>query len=76
VMTLVWGFGLLVDFAASVALIYMMSVHDYLIVGPILGYGTMGGLALWTITYRRHRTRHAAAIREQAAKPDGLDRGQ
>ena len=76
VMTLVWGFGLLIDFAASVALIYMMSVHDYLIVGPILGYGTMGGLALWTIAYRRHRTRHAAAIREQAAKPDGLDRGQ
>ena len=60
VMTLVWGFGLLADVGISVALIYALSVSDYLIVGPILGYATMGGLALWTVWYRRHRTRLAA----------------
>jgi hypothetical protein len=65
VMTLVWGFGLLADFALSVVLIYSLSVADYLIVGPILGYGAMGGLALWTILYRRYRTRYADKVRAQ-----------
>ena len=56
VMTLVWGFGLLADVAVSVGLIYALPVRTYLIAGPLLGYATMGGLALWTVWYRRHRT--------------------
>lgn len=56
VMTLVWGFGLLADVAVSVGLIYALPVATYLIAGPLLGYATMGGLALWTVWYRRHRT--------------------
>lgn len=67
VMTLVWGFGLLADFLVSVALIYTLSIEQYLVVGSILGYATMGGLALWTILYRRHRTLYARAARAQAA---------
>ena len=63
IMTLVWGFGLLADFAISVVLIYTLSVTEYLIVGPILGYTTMGGLTLWTILYRRHRTRQGDRLR-------------
>lgn len=63
VMTLAWGFGLLADFAISVPLIYSLSIAHYLVVGPILGYATIGGLTLWTILYRRYRTRHAAAVR-------------
>ena len=60
VMTVVWGVGLLAQTAVACALVYSMSIADYLIVSPILGYGTMGGLALWTILYIR-RKRQAAA---------------
>jgi hypothetical protein len=62
VMTLVWGFGLLADFAVSVLLIESMSVADYLVAGPIVGYGSIGGLTLWTVIYRR-RARRAMAPR-------------
>lgn len=55
VMTLVWGFGLLADVAVSVMLIYSLPISTYLVVGPILGYVTIGGLALWTLLYRRRR---------------------
>ncbi|MBB2164963.1 hypothetical protein HLH26_10510 [Gluconacetobacter sp. 1b LMG 1731] len=58
VMTLVWGLGLLANVVVSVALIYSLPISTYLVVGPILGYPTMGGLALWTLLYRRHRIRH------------------
>ncbi|MBB2199700.1 hypothetical protein HLH44_20105 [Gluconacetobacter sp. 1c LMG 22058] len=58
VMTLVWGLGLLANVVVSVALIYSLPISTYLVVGPILGYATMGGLALWTLLYRRHRIRH------------------
>ena len=60
VMTLAWGFGLLADFAVSVLLIYSVSIATYLILGPIIGYGTIGALTVWTMLYRRHRTRSPA----------------
>jgi hypothetical protein len=63
VMTLVWGFGLLIDFVVSVMLIYTLSVADYLVIGPIVGYVTIGGLTGWTVLYRRYRTRRATALR-------------
>ena len=59
VMTLVWGIGLAIDFALSVALIYSVSVVDYLVIGPIVGYITIGGLTVWTVLYRRYRARSA-----------------
>jgi hypothetical protein len=37
VMTLVWGLGLLADVAVSVALVFTLSIREYLIVNPILG---------------------------------------
>jgi hypothetical protein len=54
VITLVWGLGLIASALASAALIFQLSIHDYLIVSPILAYGTMGALALWTALYGRH----------------------
>lgn len=61
VMTLAWGFGLALDFAVSVVLIYALSVTQYLVIGPIIGYITIGGLTGWTVLYRRHRARRSAA---------------
>jgi intracellular septation protein A len=68
IMTLVWGFGLLADSAASVALIYAVSIRRYLIVGPIIGYATMASLALWTFWYARLQRRKGEARRAAEAK--------
>ncbi len=61
-MTLVWGFGLIASAALACVLVFTLSIRDYLIAGPILGYATMGGLALWTVLYRRHAERRARLI--------------
>jgi hypothetical protein len=68
-MTLVWGFGLLADVAVSVVLVFALSIREYLIVNPILGYGTIGGLSLWSALYGRRAKRRGQARRaaEQAA---------
>jgi hypothetical protein len=68
IMTLVWGFGLLADVAVSVALIFRLSIREYLIVSPIIGYATMGSLSLWTFWYARVRRREGDARRAAAAK--------
>jgi hypothetical protein len=66
VMTLVWGFGLLADVAAGIVLIFTLPIRDYLIVSPILGYGTMGGLMLWSFLYGRAARRRGEARRAVA----------
>jgi hypothetical protein len=68
IMTLVWGFGLLADVAVSVALIFRLTVKEYLIVSPVIGYATMGSLALWTFWFARVRRREGDARRAAAAK--------
>ncbi|MFL6428273.1 MAG: VC0807 family protein [Acidobacteriaceae bacterium] len=67
-MTLVWGFGLLAQTAIACLLVFRMSIPHYLIISPILGYGAMGGLALWTFLYvKRMKRRGAAQIRADSA---------
>ncbi len=63
VMTLVWGFGLLAEAAVSTVLVLNLSIHDYLVAGPILGYGTMGALGGWTFLYARRARRRGEARR-------------
>jgi hypothetical protein len=67
-MTLVWGLGLLADVAVSVVLVFELSIRQYLIVNPILGYGTMGGLSLWSILYGRRAKRRGEERRAEAAR--------
>jgi hypothetical protein len=74
VMTLVWGIGLLADVAVSVALVFTLSIREYLIVNPILGYGTMGALGLWTALYAR-RARRGGEARRAAAEAAQLAAG-
>ncbi|MDB5677379.1 VC0807 family protein [Sphingomonas bacterium] len=73
-MTLVWGLGLLADVAVAVVLMFTLSIREYLIVNPIVGYGTMGGLSLWSFWYgrrakRRGEARRAAALAAQMESP-------
>jgi intracellular septation protein A len=70
VMTLVWGLGLLANVAVSVVLVFALTIRTYLIVGPIVGYATMGALTLWTFLYgqrARRRGEERRAAGEQAA---------
>jgi hypothetical protein len=67
VMTLVWGLGLLADVAVSVVLVFVLSIREYLLVNPILGYGTMGALSLWSFLYGRRAKRRGEARRAAAA---------
>jgi hypothetical protein len=67
IMTLVWGCGLLAEAAVAVALVLTLSIHNYLIVSPIVGYGTMGGLSLWTWWYARESRRKGQARAAAAA---------
>ncbi|MGB7757707.1 MAG: VC0807 family protein [Salinisphaera sp.] len=59
IMTLAWGMGLLLSTAVACVLVFSVSIHEYLIVQPFVGYGTMGLLLLWTMAYRRHLRKHA-----------------
>ena len=76
VMTVVWGLGLLADVAASVALLFAVSVREYLIVNPILGYGTMGALGLWSFVYGQRAKRRGEARRAAAAAAVAIARSQ
>lgn len=67
VMTLVWGLGLLANVAVSVALVFALSIRTYLIVGPIVGYATMGALTLWTFLYGQRARRRGAERRAAMA---------
>ena len=74
IMTLMWGIGLLAEFTVSVLLMFVLSIPAYLIVGPIIGYGTMGLLTLVSFLYgrrakRRGEARRAAALAEAASTP-------
>jgi hypothetical protein len=69
VMTVVWGAGLVVEAGVAVVLVLNLSVRDYLIVSPIVGYGTMGGLWLWTFWFIRRQRRKGEA-RRAAAKAE------
>lgn len=60
IMTLVWGVGLLASSALACALVFALSIHDYMIVSPFVGYGSLGALGLWTMWYRRRAERRAA----------------
>ena len=79
ILTLVWGLGLLADAGLGALLVRMLSVSDYLLVGPLLGYGVTGALILWTFLFTRHqqsvgRARRAAAA-AAAAKDHSTEAG-
>jgi hypothetical protein len=63
VMTLVWGCGLLVQTIVACLLVFRISIRNYLVVSPILGYGMMGGLALWTFWYVKQMKKRGAAAK-------------
>lgn len=67
IMTVVWGFALILDVAIGAALIFLLSIPQYLLVGPIEGYVFMGALGLWTFWYSKHSRRRNDAVRGSVA---------
>jgi hypothetical protein len=68
VMTVVWGLALVAEAALAGVLVFMVSIKQFLVISPIMGYATTGVLALWTVFYVRRRRRLGEARRaaEQA----------
>lgn len=67
IMTLVWGIGLIAAAALCSALIFVLSIEQYLLVGPIVGYAAIGALTLWTFWYAKYRVGAAHDAAETAA---------
>jgi hypothetical protein len=68
VMTLVWGFGLIAEAAVAVLLVLNLSIRNYLLVSPVVGYSFVGILTLWTWWYAQRQVRKGAARRAAAAE--------
>ncbi|MFF4645440.1 VC0807 family protein [Streptomyces sp. NPDC001389] len=74
-MTLVWGVVYLIEAAVRIALSYVLDTSTMVTISPFMIYGTLGGLALWTIGFvkrtkaegeRRAAANAAAATAAQA----------
>lgn len=73
-MTLVWGIGLVAEAALSAVLVFVLSVRQYLLAGPVVGYGALSALGLWTFLYARRQRRKGAARRAAEAAMASPDR--
>jgi hypothetical protein len=66
----VWGLGLILDVAIGAALVFKLTIKEYMIVNPIQGYAVLGSLSLWTFWYsRRSKTRNEAHRAAEAQQP-------
>ncbi len=71
IMTLVWGFGLVAEASVAGVLVFKLSISEYLLVSPIVGYSAAGALTLWTIWYARRQRRAGEARRAAEAAQAG-----
>ncbi|MFF5210197.1 VC0807 family protein [Streptosporangium sp. NPDC000396] len=70
VMTLVWGFALLVESAARLPLIYLLPTDVMAGLSSLLLVGTIGLLALWSAWYGKRGEQ--ATTRLPASEPTGI----
>jgi len=71
-MTLAWGFGLIAESALSCALVFLLSIQQFMLVSGVVGYGSIGVLTAWTFWYARRR----AIAARQALDAGGANAGQ
>jgi len=55
VMTLAWGLALVGECALSVTLALLLPIEHFLWLAPLVGYGSLGAMTLWTYAYARQR---------------------
>jgi hypothetical protein len=68
VMTVVWGIGLIVECAVACTLVFMLTVPQYLVVNPILGYAAAGALTAWTFWYARRGIEDETGIEQNGER--------
>ncbi|MEU3724031.1 VC0807 family protein [Streptomyces sp. NPDC031705] len=73
-MTLVWGVVYLVEAGVRIVLSYVLDTSTMVALSPFMIYGTLGGLALWTVRFVKRtkaegekRAAAAAAVEGSAA---------
>lgn len=71
-MTLVWGSGLVASCAVNCVLVFSISIKDYLLVSPPVGYVTMGLLFAWTFWYGKRARRRGEALRAEQTQDEQL----
>jgi hypothetical protein len=70
VITAVWGAGLLLECGVRVILALNVSIEQFLVLSPIVRYGFLGALALWTFLYMRvRRGRQRTPLDEAPRQP-------
>ena len=52
VMTVVWGCGFVAETCVRAVLVFSIPVSQFLVIGPVIGYGTIGLLMGWTFLLR------------------------
>ncbi len=75
-MTLIWGAGLIAESALSCALIFVMTIQQFMLAGWVVGTAPIAGLTAWTFWYANRRVRAAIAAsngRAQHAPPGGQE---
>jgi hypothetical protein len=70
VATVVWGFGLLAACALNCALVFMLTIKHYLLIGGPLNYAIIGILTAWTFWYVPRAARLAAGRRTAAERAE------
>jgi hypothetical protein len=65
-ITLVWGFGLVCLTGLMCWLVFTLSIREYLVVSPFVGYGINGALGLWTYLYVQYRKKKRLPGQDQA----------
>lgn len=68
VMTAVWGVGLVLQTAILCCLAWIWPISRYLLLSPVIGYGLLGLLLLWSVWYAAKR-KALAAIRQPGFLP-------
>lgn len=61
ILTLVWGSALVAEAAVATVLVFLFSVSQYLLVGHVLGYVTMGAVGCWSFLYVSRKRREVLA---------------
>jgi hypothetical protein len=55
VMTLAWGVALVGQCALASSLVFTLSIEQYLVVSPIVGYALLGAMTVWSFAFARRR---------------------
>ncbi|CAG8514043.1 886_t:CDS:1 [Scutellospora calospora] len=70
VLTAVWGFGLLIEVPARIAIIYNTTVDQAIYTGSIVFYTWLGCLVLFTVIYSRAMKKRGDELRKEQAEAE------